>query len=117
MSTFPTLSIPPVYPIKEDRADRAIKSKTEAGYTITRARYSKVRKIFDVQYENMNSADKVLFDALLDAVKETVDYFSWTHPATGTTYTVRFDETPKPELSRSDGSDYYYAVSFRLIEV
>lgn len=115
-NVFPTLSTPPVYPLKESRdPDSTIKSKTESGYTITRSRYSKVRMIFEVNYSNLSQSDKDLLDTFIDIVLAT-DTFTWTHPSTGSTYTVRFDEIPEISLSSTDGDTNYYSTTFKLNE-
>ena len=117
MSTFPTLSIYPIYPLKESRVDNTIKSDTEAGYVITRARYSKVRKKFNIIYQLLTAADKALLDTFIDTVSGATDSFTWVHPASGTSYTVRFEDPPEIELTGFDGTSYYYVASFTLVEV
>ena len=119
MADFPTLSIPPIYPLKEKWGDddQTIKSKTESGYIITRSRYTRNRKVFTVNYENITAADKALLDTFLDTVNGLTDYFTWVHPASGVSYTVRFDEIPEFSLTMYEGSSYYYSVEFTLREV
>lgn len=118
MSDFPTLSTPPVYPLKQSRdGDQFIKSKTEAGYVITRSRYSRARLKFNVSYQNISAADKALLETLIDEVDGEIGYFTWTHPITSVSYTVRFDKTPEIEAVGHDGSSYYYNTSFDLVEV
>jgi hypothetical protein len=114
---FPTLSINPVYPLKEGRDDFTIKSATEAGVVKTRARYTKSRKSFQVKYENMSTTDKNLLDAHITAVKGAADSFAWTHPASAVTYTVRYASPPEFELASYDGSTYLYNTDFTLVEV
>lgn len=118
MSDFPTLSTPPVYPLKQSRdGDQFIKSKTEAGYVITRSRYSRVRNRFSIVYENISAADKALLDALITEVDGETGYFTWVHPITNVSYTVRFDKTPEIEAVGYDGVSYYYNTAFDLLEV
>lgn len=117
MATFPTLSIPPVYPIPVVRDDRTIATKKEAGYVQTRSRYSRVRRTWQVQYEKLTAADNVLLEAFMDTVHEGTDIFTWAHPVSGE-YQVRFSSPgPSIEPSEYDGSQYLYSCSFTLIEV
>lgn len=116
-NVFPTLTNLPTFPLKESRVDNTIKSDTEAGYVITRTRYSKIRKKFEVLYTLMSAADKALLEAFIDTVEGATDYFTWTHPASGVAYTVRFSEPPEIELTGFDGASYLYAASFTLVEV
>lgn len=119
MADFPTLSIPPVYPLKEKWGDddQTIRPKTEAGYVITSSKYSRNRKVFTVTYENLSAADKTALDSFLDTVNGLTDYFTWVHPASGISYTVRFDTIPEFNLTMYEGASYYYSTEFVFVEV
>lgn len=95
MPTYPTLNQKPQYPLDEDREDSAIKSDFEGGYQHTRPRYTRVRRIFDIKYINLSDADKTTLETFINTVKGSANSFTWTHPKTSTTYTVRFDKPPK----------------------
>lgn len=86
---FPTLTSKPVYPITETRADNAIRSETEAGYTLTRPRFTRSRRNFAVAYRNISSTDRGLLVAHFDEAT-TSSVFSWTNPADSTVYQVRY---------------------------
>lgn len=119
MSNFPTLSRDPEYPIKISREDSVIKSEFTAGYQVTRQRYTRVRKIFEVSYPFLDSTDA---ESIMDFVDTTThggaDSFSWVNPEDSVTYTVRFEKPPEFEaiLVRPDG-DVKYKTSFKLLQV
>lgn len=113
MSTFPTLSRPPSYPINETYVDDVLRSPTEAGYEITRPRFTKRRKIFTVRYNTLPNADKVLIDNFYRNTVKGAAHFTWTHPFTNQTYTVVFTKPPTFELTFLD----YWNVEFELREV
>lgn len=95
MPAYPTLSINPEYPLDEDREDSTLKSDFEGGYQHTRPRFTRIRRIWNIRYKYLLDADKTALEAHVDSVKGSADSFLWTHPKTGTQYTVRFDKPPK----------------------
>lgn len=89
--SYPTLSRPPNYPLDPDGEleDVILRSPTEAGYAITRPRFTRARRRWGVTYINLPDADV----ATLRTFEQTTlhngaDQFSWTHPVTGT-FTVQ----------------------------
>lgn len=113
MENFPTLSQPPSYPLTEMREDATIRSPFEAGYEHTRPRFTRIRKIWTVNYEKLPYADVSLLDSFITTVKGGADAFNWKHPISLTTYTVTFRELPKFENTSLD----YYSVNFTLAQV
>lgn len=111
MSAFPSLSINPVYPISESREDSTIKSDQEAGYQITRQRYSRVRKKWNLTYQYLVDADYTALTTFIDVtVKGGADMFTWTHPITSVSYNVRFENPPVIKaVSRFNGTTIYSA--------
>lgn len=109
MSTYPSLTTPPNYPLTEGIEDPAIKTKSEAGYVTTRKKYTKQNVSFGVTYSMLTDTDKDTLRTFYDTV-ETVDTFTWTHPYTSQTYTVRFDGVPSFELTDNN----MWSVSFTL---
>ena len=97
MSSYPLLSTPPSYPLKEIIEDRALKGKSEAGYITTRYKYTRQNVSFEVNYSMLTDADKALLRDFYDDV-ETVDSFTWTDPYTNVSYAVRFDTVPTFDL-------------------
>lgn len=117
MADYPTLSRNPSYPLTDDAEDPAIKSDFEAGYTQTRARFTRTRRVFEVGYKAMTNADKLLLEAFADTVKGGVDSFAWTHPITSVSYTVRFDKRPKFQAVDYGDDGTIWETSFTLVQV
>lgn len=116
MPSFPTLSVKPKYPIKEEKEDPTIRSDFEGGYQHTRPRNTRVRRKFTVQYHNLPETDKSgsnKLDDFVATVKFGADSFTWTHPDTGTSYTVRFAQIPAYQTIFKDR----YDCEFILLEV
>lgn len=113
MDSFPTLSQNPSYPIDEDREDSTIRSDFEGGYQHTRPRYTRIRWIFDIRYKELPDADKILLENFINTVMGGANSFSWTHPITLISYTVRFDKPPKFESMHHS----YWETEFQLKEV
>jgi len=115
MPMYPTLSKKPTYPLSEEREDNTIKSRFESGYQKTRSRYTRVRRKFQIKYMNLGSVDTALLDAFIDTVDGATDSFTWTHPVTGTSYTVRFEAPPKKSNTGYDGAQYLSDYDFVLV--
>lgn len=94
MATFPILSKNPVYPLEESYLDNTLRSNFEAGYELTRPRYTRLRRIFNVRYTFLPEADKTALESFYQTVG-CYDSFTWTHPGTGESITVRFVAPPK----------------------
>ena len=109
---FPNLSVQP-YPIKESRDDSTIRYEFEGGYEHTRARYTRVRKIFTLEYHLLPDADKVLIENHVNSVSGGADSFDWTHPKTSTVYSVRYSKLPEFEYRVYD----YWKTTIILKEV
>lgn len=117
MADFPTLSIPPIFPIEIEREDNVIRSQSEAGYELTRPRWTRIRKTFTVKYQLLTPADKALLDTFIDTTTCGAYLFNWTNPADSTVYSVRFAVPPKVTIAMADGSTYYYDAEFKFKEV
>lgn len=112
MPTFPTLSsfklTEEVFDSWEEGIvlDPTIKHDSEAGYTPTRARFTRDRLWFSYEFPFYTNADKLTLETF---EKTTVRYgttsFTWTNPITGTSYTVRFGE--KIKFVPNKGSSYW----------
>lgn len=103
MAAFPILSKPPSYPLDPDGDldDSAIRSPFTAGYEQTRPAFTRSRRSWGVNYKSMPQAD---MDTLRDFERVTLvngaDSFTWTHPLSGATYTVRLAAPIKFARSR-----------------
>ena len=113
MPAFPTLTTKPIFPIPEQKEDSVIKSDIEGGYQNTRQRFTRIRRNFEIKYTNLSTSEKGTLDAFIDTVKGGADSFTWTHPMTSTSYTVRFQTTIKFSPTHENKWD----AEFTLIEL
>lgn len=113
MTDYPTLAEnPDVQGFKEGPAvDPTIRSETEAGYRITRKRFTRVPKKWDFKYTQMSNADKEALATFEESVGYGSGIFNWTHPVSSTQYIVRFAELVKYDLSESDNNEWDVSVS------
>jgi phage-related protein len=96
---FPTLTEGGVtincnYPISEQRANSVIRSEFDGGYVQTRARFTRIRKIWKITYTQLSAANKLLIDNFVTTVNCGADSFDWTNPQDSVTYSVRFLSPP-----------------------
>lgn len=101
---FPALSTTPLVSGYEDGAalDPVIRSPKETGYVQTRPRFTRVPRKWHVTYGDLSDADEVLLRAWEVTVKYGADSDTWTHPKSGTSYTVRLAAPIKYRLSETD---------------
>lgn len=99
MSTFPTLSKGQDSRYhKISIEDPAIRSETEGGYVLTRARYTRAPRItFTTGFTSITQADLTTLMNFYIARKGGSDSFSWTNPVTLDVYTVRFKKPIEPQ--------------------
>jgi len=74
--------------LKEAPQKRQIKSDFAGGYVQSRPKWTRTRKLFTLGWEAMSDADKETLETFFD--NNLGGTFSWTHPISETTYTVRF---------------------------
>ena len=118
MEAYPTLSVFPTYPIRETPEDSTLKSDFEAGYILTRAKFTRSRKSFYVSYQNMPNADKEILDTFGTTVNGGSDSFTWTHPMSSVSYIVRFDKRPAFEgVGYSPDIGFMWNTEFTLVQV
>ena len=65
-----------------------IKVPFEGGYVQSVAKYSRMRRMFELTWNAMSAANKATLITYFENNQGTT--FSWTHPHTSTAYTVRF---------------------------
>lgn len=110
MTAFVTLSRVPSYPLDPDGVieDNVLRSQSEAGYEQTRPRYTRARRSWGVSYIRLSAADEALLRAFeITTLRNGADSFTWTHPISGTTYTVRLTgpiRFSRPSVSGADAS-------------
>jgi hypothetical protein len=117
MASFPSLSrYPNEGGVHETLAyDPSLKSQSEDGIILSRARFTTTKKKWDISYNYLTDTDKILLLALQTEVMVSADVFTWTNPQNNTSYTVRFAEPIKFDLMPNDRN--CWSVSFSLIEV
>lgn len=113
MPTFPTLTAIPSHPLIEQQENSVIRSEFDAGYVQTRARYTRVRKTWQVSYHFVDNSDKAALDTFVSTVNGGADSFTWVNPQDSVSYTVRFQAPPTFSYVSYGGWD----VSFKLEQV
>lgn len=89
--SFPTLSMGPRFPIDPDGEldDAILRTPTDAGYEQTRPRFTRARRSWGLNYRLGDTDASALRTFEQTTLHNGADPFSWTHPVSGTTYTVR----------------------------
>jgi len=113
MADFPTLSSGVLaYPFKEEGLGVAdLRTPTDAGYVITRRRFTKDPKKWGVVYKGLTDADFTTMSSFI-STQGTTGKFNWEHPVSGDTKVVRF--VKRPALVRKNR---YWEMSCELEEV
>lgn len=109
---FPDTTDKPSFPIEETYEDNTIRSPLEAGYELTRPRYTKLRKRFRVRYVWATQDTKDAIENFYQTV-QCSEIFEWTHPKEGTTYNVRFVNPPRFTYEAA----IFWNIEFELREV
>jgi hypothetical protein len=94
---FPELDKKPDVNLVQSYNDGTISNPMESGLEITRARFTRIRREWQVSYRNVLQSD---FDALdkfiLNTVLGMAGSFNWRNPKTGEVVLVRFSQLPSP---------------------
>jgi hypothetical protein len=91
MPLFPSLSVNPVVPIKETTIRETVRAKYENGLVQTRSRWTSGRKRFRLRYEYLTADDFGSLDSFFaNTAQGGAVSFTWSHPQTGSSHTVRF---------------------------
>ena len=86
---FPSIQSP-AYPLGESSFKRQIRVPFESGHVHSRAGATVARKIWQLNWKMLPESE---YQTLLTFFEANIGgTFSWTHPVTETTYTVRFAE-------------------------
>lgn len=113
MAVFPTLSIDPSK-VEETFEDATIRTKFEAGFELTRNKFTRDRSMFSVEYDNLSRTDKDILVAFIKEVRGAV-IFDWVNPDNNISYQVRFSKYPTiPAVAGRYG---LYSISFEVREV
>lgn len=90
--------------------DGDLVSQTDAGYQITRRKYSRRPRIFTVPYAGLNNVDRELMEDFI-AEQGLVGNFDWINPVTDATHNVRMSgELPKL-IPNSSGAYWRFVVT------
>lgn len=117
MSVYPTLSVQPSYPLQPDGEieDAVLRSKLEGGYEQTRPKFTRVRRSWGINYSHLPDADVATLRTFESVtLRNGADFFTWVHPISGTTYTVRLAEPIKYARTTAPG---HCSVSLSIREV
>ncbi len=118
MATFPSLSVEPSYPVVIKWEDSVIRSPMEGGYEVTRQKFTRVRRTWDIVYNYLPSSDVTTFNTFVEScVHGGADAFTWTIPGSTVTATVRFKEPPEVSIYDKSGTGYMYSAKFTVTEV
>lgn len=115
---FPTLSAAPKS-CPEEPIDDTISNESEAGYVMTRPRFTRVRHKFGPVEYILTKADLDLLVAHDASVKGST-IFTWVSPTTGTTHNVRFSKDGRVKFTQvvdTRPTVRLYTVNFSLEEV
>lgn len=114
MASFPSLGTTyPSTPLMEKLVDSVLRSPMDGGYVQTRQRYTRIRKLWDVTYTAITTADKVTLEAFVQTVAGGANQFTWTNPQDGSNYEVRFNPIPNFSYNSYDR----WNVTFSLEQV
>lgn len=78
----------PDYPMDEERSFPVVRSEFETGAVQTRLRFTTKRLVATLTWNAMTQTDFATLEAFFDANQGLT--FTWTHPVSSTSYTVRF---------------------------
>lgn len=108
---WPDIQLP--LTVDETTIDPAIVSEMEDGIVVTRPRYTRMRRRWELNWQNMTASSYTTLRAFYYGRKGGALSFSWSNPATLETATVRFSG----DLSGKAGPGGVYSVTVSLEEV
>jgi len=100
MTTFPTLTAKPLATNWSElpTADSTIRTSSESGQVIRRARFTSRLKKWSVYYPLMSQTDKNLLTVFEAAINNGADSFTWINPQDSLTYNVNLESHIECEL-------------------
>lgn len=120
MSDFPTLSS---FKLTEEVYDSweigyvndpTIRSDQEAGYEVTRSRFTRDRRTWSYEYPYYTLADKTILEAFQVSMRFGANSFNWTNPIGGNTFVVRFAE---PIVFKPMKGTSYWKIKIKVAQV
>ncbi len=109
MSAFPSLKI---NTIETEVIKPVLTASYDGGYEQTRRKYTRTTRRFKIGFTALTNANALILEEFFEA-NQALD-FTFTHPITNNTHTVRFDGN---SLSFKQDTPLYQSVSFSLKEV
>ena len=91
MEYLPTLSVAPERPLTRSWVDNMIKDSSDAGYTYSRPRYTRLKRKFSITYAALVDVDIADIDNFIEAIRGA-DAFIWIHPLTFEEIVMTLDE-------------------------
>ena len=111
---FPADIPNPAYPLKITRENNVIRSSSDAGYTITRRKYTKTRKTYELKWTALKSSLRnMLIDFYDSKTQSGALSFIWKYPVTNEEIEVRFTQPPEESLTAPN----LYSISCSVMEV
>lgn len=111
---MPDFILAPDYVFDETPQYKTLISQFENGAEQRRAKRSAAITEYRLIYKNRSQADLDTITTLFNAKKGTLTSFTWTHPISAATKTVRFKED---SLTYSNKSYLLYDIEFVLTEI
>lgn len=93
--------------------DPVIRTEFESGIVQTRARFTRMRRAWQLSWEYMRGADYRALRGFFVQMRGGSLNFNWTHPAENSVYDVRF----KGEMRGDEQSNDYWSVTCSLEQV
>lgn len=88
MANWPNVQLPRT--ITETTEDLALRSEMESGIVVTRPRFTRPRRTWQLSWENMRGKHYRALRAFYEQMYGGAASFFWTHPIETGTFTVRF---------------------------
>lgn len=102
----------------EEPVDRTIRAEMEGGFVQTRARFTRRKLIFSTGWTDIPHAQKVIFDAFMDSMRDGAGSFSYIHPVSADVFVVRFaSPLPQPKYAGIGGFHRWNIPNVKLEEV
>lgn len=110
MSYFPDIRAPSS--IEETTSDPSIRTEFESGIVQTRARYTRLRRTWELTWAAITNSEYGVLRAFYVAQHGGSLIFEWHHPYENTNYSVRF----KGELKAKNSQLNYWNLTITLEE-
>lgn len=115
MANYPTLSN--AMEFTEDPLDyQVIATKMEAGYVQTRAKNTTAPRVLHINHVYLSTADVSTWESFWNARKGAGESFSFTHPRTGSTITMRFQAGTMPSIEYIPNTFRRYNITGIVLE-